>query len=268
MEAFKVFLQQKLSPKTADIHAKNIQQFLIYLEQQALDIQYCNTVLIHDYLLRCRKKGWQTSTIRLHLCSLRYYLDFRHIHPNPALAVRLEKQHKSLPIGLWSVAEIIELYQFYPSKYLRNKLVLSLLCFQALRKGEVERLKVQDIRWQEKQLIIQKYKKTNERTLTLEVHQIELLRAFCEDKKKAIFEAEQVNFAINALGRALKKKRIDFGFHRLRASVYNNWLDKYNLRQVQYMAGHRYLSSTERYQTQHLEALQIELEKYYPLQAD
>ena len=52
---------------------------------------------------------------------------------------------------------------------------------------------------------------------------------------------------------------------QIRASVITNWLQHYNLREVQYMAGHKYVSSTERYRTDNLENLQKELEKYHPL---
>ncbi len=37
---------------------------------------------------------------------------------------------------------------------------------------------------------------------------------------------------------------------------------------VQYMAGHKYVSSTERYRTDNPEDLQKELEKYHPLKLE
>jgi site-specific recombinase XerD len=52
---------------------------------------------------------------------------------------------------------------------------------------------------------------------------------------------------------------------QIRASVITYWLKNYNLRQVQYMAGHKYVSSTERYQLNNLDKLQSKLEKYHPL---
>jgi site-specific recombinase XerD len=52
---------------------------------------------------------------------------------------------------------------------------------------------------------------------------------------------------------------------QIRASAITNWLKNYNLRQVQYMAGHKYVSSTERYQLNNLDNLQSKLEKYHPL---
>ena len=52
---------------------------------------------------------------------------------------------------------------------------------------------------------------------------------------------------------------------QIRASTITNWLKHYNLRVVQYMAGHKYVSSTEHYRMDTLEDLQKELEKYHPL---
>jgi len=52
---------------------------------------------------------------------------------------------------------------------------------------------------------------------------------------------------------------------QIRARVITWWLKNYNLRQVQYMAGHKYVSSTERYQLNNLDRLQKKIEKYHPL---
>jgi integrase/recombinase XerD len=52
---------------------------------------------------------------------------------------------------------------------------------------------------------------------------------------------------------------------QIRQSTITWWLKTMNLRQVQYMAGHKYVSSTERYQTNYLDNLQSKLEKCHPL---
>ena len=52
---------------------------------------------------------------------------------------------------------------------------------------------------------------------------------------------------------------------QIRQSVITAWLKTKNLRTVQYMAGHRYVSSTERYQENNLEDLYNQLEKLHPL---
>jgi integrase/recombinase XerD len=52
---------------------------------------------------------------------------------------------------------------------------------------------------------------------------------------------------------------------QIRQSTLTHWLKTHNLRQVQYMAGHKYVSSTERYQTNNLDNLQSKLDLYHPL---
>jgi integrase/recombinase XerD len=53
--------------------------------------------------------------------------------------------------------------------------------------------------------------------------------------------------------------------NQIRNSVLTFWLQRYNLRQVQYMAGHKYVSSTERYQVLNNDDLQNELQKHHPM---
>lgn len=52
---------------------------------------------------------------------------------------------------------------------------------------------------------------------------------------------------------------------QIRASVIAEWTRRYDVRIVQYMSGHKYVSSTERYQATNLEDLQEQLRKYHPL---
>jgi site-specific recombinase XerD len=50
----------------------------------------------------------------------------------------------------------------------------------------------------------------------------------------------------------------------IRGSVIINRLKQHNKRQVQYMAGHKYISSTEAYALQEMDTLQDELSKHHP----
>ena len=50
----------------------------------------------------------------------------------------------------------------------------------------------------------------------------------------------------------------------IRASVILHWLRQHNKRQVQYMAGHKYIDSTEKYVVQELETLTNQLTKHHP----
>jgi len=52
---------------------------------------------------------------------------------------------------------------------------------------------------------------------------------------------------------------------QIRASVIVKWVKQYNLRKAQYQAGHRYVSSTEKYLQNEAEGLKQEIEQYHPL---
>ena len=51
---------------------------------------------------------------------------------------------------------------------------------------------------------------------------------------------------------------------QIRGSVIINWLKKHSKRQVQYMAGHKYISSTEKYEQQEIDSLKDVLAKHHP----
>jgi len=53
-------------------------------------------------------------------------------------------------------------------------------------------------------------------------------------------------------------------FKQVRTSVITHWLKIHNLRQVQYMAGHRFVSSTERYLVNQTEDLQADIDLFHP----
>jgi site-specific recombinase XerC len=50
---------------------------------------------------------------------------------------------------------------------------------------------------------------------------------------------------------------------QIRSSVITHWLKLYNLRQVQYMAGHRFVSSTEAYLINDLDDLLEDVNKFH-----
>ena len=67
----------------------------------------------------------------------------------------------------------------------------------------------------------------------------------------------------------LKKiKQLDtkiVSLQQIRVSVITHWLKIHNLRETQYRAGHRYVSSTEAYLVNDLEGLQEDVIKFHPL---
>jgi integrase/recombinase XerD len=53
-------------------------------------------------------------------------------------------------------------------------------------------------------------------------------------------------------------------FAQIRASVIAEWVKKYNLREAQYLSGHRYVSSTEVYQETNVDDLKKNIQTFHP----
>ncbi|MFH1076634.1 MAG: integrase, partial [Pseudomonadota bacterium] len=81
----------------------------------------------------------------------------------------------------------------------------------------------------------------------------------------SIGDSNNLHNSIDKLIRNLRRQYEYFiNAQQIRQSRLSIWVKQYDLRQAQYLAGHKYVSSTERYQSTNLEDLQKELEKHHP----
>jgi integrase/recombinase XerD len=169
----------------------------------------------------------------------------------------------------------------------RNKTIISLLIHQGLTTPEVAKLTLNDLQLKEGTIKIQGGRKSNERTLELKSNQImelmeyqyttrtELLKYQTEETKNLFLTTPTAgkekatgkgNLQIfKGLTKELKSQNKAFvNFKQVRASVITHWLKQHNLRQAQYMSGHRYVSSTEKYLVNQIEDLQTDIDAFHP----
>lgn len=164
----------------------------------------------------------------------------------------------------------------------RNKVILGLLVYQGLRTQEIMRLQVSDVKLREGKIFIPSARRSSERTLSLAAHQLMELLDYINDTRKQILALRQGTLPVQELCLSMgegKNKSSLFSallrhlqqlhpgvksLEQIRASVIVHWLKLYNLRKVQVMAGHRYISSTESYQASDLDALKEDISKYHP----
>jgi site-specific recombinase XerD len=167
----------------------------------------------------------------------------------------------------------------------RNKAILSLMVNQGLTTPEIERMELTDLKLKEGEIFIRGSRRSNERTLELKSNQImelmeyqyttrnELLK-YQQSKTNRLFlpvptaGQQQANDTLQiwkGLTKEIKAQNGKFiNFKQVRTSIITHWLKTYNLRQVQYMAGHRYISSTESYLVNQTEDLQADIDNYHP----
>jgi integrase/recombinase XerD len=169
----------------------------------------------------------------------------------------------------------------------RNKAILSLMIHQGLTTPEIAKLTVNDLKLKAGKMYVAGSRKSNERTLELKSHQIIELMEYQYTTRKELLEYQPAITDLlflsvpsagkdkaagegklqiwKSLTKEIKEQHSDFiNFKQVRTSVITHWLNQYNLRQVQDMAGHRYVSSTEAYLVNNTEDLQKDVDQYHP----
>ena len=151
------------------------------------------------------------------------------------------------------------------------KVLLSLLIFQGLHPSDFPVLQSADIELIKAKIHLPGSPKTEARSLNIEAAQILLLHQYLEEKKHQKTPLQKPHRYLQPTGQTLLKKLRQShpqvrNSLQIRASVISHWLRSEDLRIVQYKAGHRYVSSTERYQSESLDQLQADLDQYHPLE--
>jgi site-specific recombinase XerD len=293
MEQFKEYLQQRsFRESTINGHLQNVGYFMQWLQTNGMyepeNITY-NDLL--NYVQYEKEKQIEITTLNLRLTSVSKYFDCLKEHGsitrNPARTLRIKGSLQKVIEQPLKYADLEKLYNHYkalqkevPSHikekselaHQRNIIITGLLIWQGLHSGELEKLEVSHINLNEGTIYIPSTARSNSRILKLSTQQILTLHTYIHggtrDKLKSKGEEllpGHVHNLIQLLTQELKgiNPQIKNALH-IRASVILHWLRQHNKRQVQYMAGHKYIHSTEKYEVQELETLTDQLTKHHP----
>jgi len=281
--------------RTIEGHIRNVSYFMKWVEVEGYyeieNVSYNDLLLYVQYE---QGRGMDTSTINLRLGSITRYYDYVYescevtpANGNPARSLRVRGKVQTVTRQPLRYEELEVLYEGYRSlrvevperlrksaerAHNRNVVVLGLMIWQGLHSGELDRLETGDIKLSEGKIRIPATGRSNERELRLEAKQILVLHGYLygglRDKLNPATEKLFPGRALDTVQHLLKELRginpqIQNASH-IRASVLLHWLRQYNKRQVQYMAGHRYIDSTEKYAVQELDGLAKGLTRYHP----
>jgi integrase/recombinase XerD len=224
---------------------------------------------------------------------------------NPASGLTLKGRKTSVPHDILDREALDQLYENYhvtDEREQRNKVILGLLIYQGLTNEELHKLEPGDIKLKAGKIDIP-VGKSKSRTLKLEPHQILELQEYINITRPAIMTKIQsydrkqpfyrpgrkpdkinesqiqrqlfismngsttIKNSIMHLIRALQQVNPNVkSAAQIRQSVITEWLKIKDLRTVQHMAGHRNVSTTERYQSNNLEDLEEALNLHHPLE--
>ena len=198
--------------------------------------------------------------------------------------MRLKGVDRLLPKSPLSKDELDNLYQKFNDFDLirkRDKVILGMVIYQGLNASELQRITLEDVQLEKGSIYIKSSRKSNSRTIELKAFQLLSIQNYMLKVrpiilKKANKQSDLLFVAVgkgiklqNVIGRMIQKiKKVEpkvVSLQHIRTSVISIWIKEVGLRKAQYLAGHRYVSSTERYEIESLEDLKKNISAYHPL---
>ena len=290
------YLQNRYTPETAKAYKREIAIFLGNLPG-------ANKAIYKDlmnYLGTLRSRYSNGRTINRILASIKVYYEFLNStgqrKDNPAKSIRLrDKQSREIQLqDLFTTKELESLMTGKKERYTileyRNKVLMSLLIYQALHPRELEAITLNDINLQQGTIYIKSRSKTNSRELGLKPTQIMLFYQYIYEIRPNLLQTQHAEpcavsyseaLIIGQRGEPMKSEDITKHIKRnygnffkgrkvnaqtIRQSVITNLLQAGNdLRVVQTFAGHKYPSTTEKYKQTNVEALKTAVNQYHPI---
>jgi integrase/recombinase XerD len=292
MKAMKLkdyLLKKGLQPTTVKCYENYLKKhYFPYFENREIALEKVKYTDLLEYINDLQEKDFSVNYINHILSAVRHYYNFlkstKQVTKNPAAELFIKGRVRRIPHDLFSTEKLEEIYTEFKQSGIvgkRNKIILGLIIYQALSSGELGLLEGLHLRLREGKIDVPRTSRTNRRTLKLEAHQMidlqeyqseirNLILGITQKETARLFTSMGSSYSLNntlyKITKSLKKKHPDFkNLKQLRQSRIAIWTKQYDIRQAQYLAGHKYVSSTERYEKTNLEDLQKELDKHHPL---
>jgi site-specific recombinase XerD len=266
-----------LQASTINDHLRTLEKFQVYLQKRKIHTQSVSHKIAVQYAQYLKtNQRYIARTVNNKMGQLKSYYAYLNRVNNPFGSVKIRGVKYRLQVGLLSNEELLALFQSLPQTTTleqRVKILSSFYIFQGITTTELLQLSTSAFNWDDGSVTLPKTTLSNERTLTLHPSQLRFLLKFVESKDypnvKPLYmylgNGQQDKWVIKHLHLSLKVKPHYRSLRHIRYSIIINWLKTDNLRVVQYKAGHRYISSTEKYLQNDISTLKDAVNVYHPL---
>lgn len=293
MKTFKEYLEQQNYSETTIVgNQKQVELFIKWCKRNHTSANEIDYKTCLKYIKSLTRKNITKKTINHRLRSIKIYfnylIDEAYRIDNPIDNITIKGEKRIINYNLLEADELEDLYySFETDKYQeeyhkyalkRAKVIIGLIVYQGLNTTDLGNLKVEHLQLSKGKIYVPSTKRSNARTLELKPWQIMEFIEYMNEVRPTIQNkiknhSEQLfttNARFNAIIYELTKKLKKYNqkvvnIKQIRASVITNWLKQCNLRQTQYLAGHRYISSTERYLEDDLESLHEIVNNLHPI---
>jgi integrase/recombinase XerD len=293
-EFTKYRLKNNYSEKTIKTQDHHVKTFLNWCIKQYINPGNINYNEALQFIDHERNRDISSASVNRTINSIKIYLDYlvynKATRHNIIRQIKLRYEGKKALPELLTTRQLETIYKDFSKvprwRYKttretllnqRNTIILGLLVYQGLDSGEIAKLERAHVNLKEGNIYIPSTRRSNARTLKLQSDQVLPFKNYIEetrpgllkkqtDQTPYLFPAKKYSDTICKVVAQARKMNPELKDSRqIRASVIMNWLKTNNIRQVQYMAGHKSIKSTESYRKQDLTDLTRQLELYHPL---
>ncbi len=291
---FKAYLQkERHSDNSIERYLWRLKDYENWCKKRGVNPIQIDYKTLLKYIKYLQSKKWKAETVNNQIRGMNYYFEYlinENIRvDNPAEDVKVKRERTKVLSNLLSSDELEDLYYSFETENIndfyftatakRNKVIVGLIVYQALNSTTLAKLQIEHLQLYKGKIYVPSTRKSNSRTLILKSWQVIELMEYINEYRPKIqkhinlyndtlfpLNTNQFNSILGSVTRKLKRTNYKvINVNQLRASVITNWLNSYNIREVQEMCGHKYIGSTERYQQDNLENLQEAIKTFHPL---
>lgn len=273
------------SEKSISVQNSHVNRLKNWCIIQNINLEEINYNQALQFIDNERQRGILNQSIIREINSIRIYFDYLlesgKLQQNIIKRIKIRQSVKKVILETLSPQQFENIYQGFlnlpewehrtktaKELHKRNIVILGLLVYQGLTSGETAKLETTHINLSEGKIYVPSTRKSNARTLKLQANQILPIKTYIEEfnPNPYLFPTKKHSDMICKIVEQAKKNHPEIiDSRQIRTSVIMNWLKTNNIRQVQYMAGHKSIRSTEQYRNHDLTDLTKQLELFHPL---
>ena len=238
-----------------------------------------------------KKKDYQNSDSKSSILgAVKKYYDFlidsgfRNDHPCKTLVLNKSRNKDVIHEDLFTCSELellMERDERYEILRLKNQTLISILIYQGLTAGEVVNLKLRAIDLDNGTIYVKGSKKITSRHLELVPRQYRIIDKYINEIRKKLVISDTDKLLVGKLGTPITVDDVNYivstfkylfpdrnlNAKTIRLSVISNWLNEKHIpmEQVQLMAGHKWISTTEKYKLVPIQEQRELINRFHPI---